>query len=587
MHDAAPMRQLTLRAIIAGMVLGGFMSLSNLYVSLKTGWSLGVSITAGILAFAIFSLLLKLRFVKSAFGILENNAMQSVASAAGYMTGGGTVAAIPALMMITGESMGAWPMFFWIMTIAMLGVVMAIPMKQQMINIEQLRFPTGVAAAETLRALHDHSGDSQNKAARYLTWAGVSGALVAFFRDAHARFIPFNIPDKFPIPGLTLAGRPGVDYTLAIEGSLIMVGAGAIMGFRATWSMLLGALVNYGGLAPWLYEKGIIDTKLGFKVIVGWSVWFGAAMILTSGLLAFALQWKTVVRAVRSVSSAFGGGDKQAIAEVPMSWFFIGLALISPLVIFLEWYLFGIKIWMGVLSVIMAFFMAIVACRATGETDTTPTSGLGKITQIAFGALDVGNVTTNLMTANVTGGVGIHSADLLTDLKSGYLLKADPRQQFWAQFLGVLAGSLFVVPAYHLLIPNADVLGSEKWPAPAAQTWKSVAELLAKGYHTLHPTAQVALFTGGLLGIALVLLETFCPRLKKYIPSPTAFGLAFTLPAYNSIAIFIGGCAALWIEKKNPALAEKTVVPVASGFIAGESMMGILIAILVVIGVLV
>ena len=90
--------QLTVRAAVAGMLLGGFMSLSNLYVALKTGWSIGVSITAGILAFAIFSALLRLGIVRKAFGILENNAMQSVASAAGYMTGGGTVAAIPALI---------------------------------------------------------------------------------------------------------------------------------------------------------------------------------------------------------------------------------------------------------------------------------------------------------------------------------------------------------------------------------------------------------------------------------------------------------------------------------------------------------
>ncbi len=587
MQEAQPQRQLTLRAAIAGMLLGGFMSLSNLYVSLKTGWSMGVSITAGILAFAIFSVLLKLRVVRSAFGMLENNAMQSVASAAGYMTGGGTVAAIPALMMITGETMGAWPMFFWISMIAMLGVVMAIPMKQQMINVEQLRFPTGTAAAETLRALHDHGDSADNKAARYLTWAGISGAVIAFFRDAHGRFIPFNIPEKFGIPGIKLAGRPLMDYTFALEGSLILIGAGMIMGFRAAWSMMLGAVINYGGLAPWLYENGVLDAKLGYKVIVSWSVWFGSAMILTSGLLAFAFQWKTVVRAVKSVSNAFGVGTQDTdIKEVPMSWFFIGCAIFAPIVIFLQWYLFGIKIWMGILSVFLSFFIAIVACRATGETDTTPTGALGKITQITFGALDAGNVTTNLMTANVTGGVGIHSADLLTDLKSGYLRKADPRQQFWAQFLGVMAGSIFVVPAYHLLIPTADVLGTDKWPAPGAQTWKSVAELLVKGFQTLHPTAQMALLVGGLLGIALVLLERYLPRWKKYIPSPTGLGLAFTMPAYNTIAMFIGALIALWLEKKKPEFAEKSVIPIGSGFIAGESLMGVLIAILVVLGVL-
>ena len=86
-------RQLTVRATIAGMLLGGFMSLSNLYVALKTGWSIGVSLTAGILAFAISAVLQKVRFTRVPFGMLENNAMQSVASAAGYMTGGGTVAA--------------------------------------------------------------------------------------------------------------------------------------------------------------------------------------------------------------------------------------------------------------------------------------------------------------------------------------------------------------------------------------------------------------------------------------------------------------------------------------------------------------
>lgn len=577
-------RQLSWRAAIVGMLLGGFMSLSNLYVSLKTGWSMGVSITAGILAFALFSLLLKVRLVKSEFGMLENNAMQSVASAAGYMTGGGTVAAIPALMMITGHSMGGWQMFFWISAIAFLGVIMAIPMKQQMVNVEQLRFPTGIAAAETLRALHDHEGT--NKKATYLTWAGVIGAVLGFFRDAHAKWIPFNLPEKLAFPG-SIKGRPLSDYTFAMEGSLIMVGAGAIMGFRAAWSMLLGSIINYVGLAPWLYEEGIIDPKLGYKSIVAWSVWFGSSMILTSGLLAFAFQWKTVIRALRSVGSAFGSDrDGMDNAEVPMSWFFIGLAIIAPLVVFLEWYLFDIKIWMGLISVFMSFFIAIVACRATGETDTTPTGALGKITQISFGALDAGNVTTNLMTANVTAGVGIHAADLLTDLKSGYLLKADPRQQFWAQFLGVLAGSVFVVPAYHLLIPSADLLGSDKWPAPGAQTWKGVAELLSKGFQTLHPSAQLAILVGGVLGIVLVLLEHALPRLKTYIPSATGLGLAFTMPAYNTIAMFVGASIALWLEKKKPELAEKTIVPVSSGFIAGESLMGILVAILVVLGLL-
>jgi putative OPT family oligopeptide transporter len=477
----------------------------------------------------------------------------------------------------------------------MLGVVMAIPMKQQMINVEQLRFPTGIATAETLKALYSSDSNTENASggskAKLLGYGGLIGAIVAFWRDAKASWIVWpNLPEKLsltPFFNAKLAGRPLADFTLSFEGSLVMLGAGAIMGFRAAWSMLLGAFINFAILAPWLYEKGIINSKLGYKHIVAWSVWFGSAMLLTSGLLSFAFQWRSVTRAIKSMSKAFGGPTSlEELTEVPMKWFFVGLIVLTPMVVFLEWFLFGIKIWMGFISVILGFFIAIVACRVTGETDTTPTGALGKITQITFGVLDPGNTTTNLMTANVTGGVGLHSADLLTDLKCGYLLKADAKQQFWAQFLGVLAGSLFVVPAYRLLIPTADLLGTDQWPAPGAQTWKGVAELLAKGFFTLHPSAQIALVAGGVLGIILVLLERWFPKWKKFIPSPAGLGLAFTTPAYNTISMFIGASIATIMEKKKPELAEKTVVPVSSGFIAGESLIGVLIAALVVAGIL-
>jgi len=642
--------ELTVRAIVAGMLLGGFMCLSNLYVSLKTGWSMGVAITAVILAFAIFTALAKVRIVKRHFGILENNIMQSTASAAGMMTGGGTVAAIPAMMMITGEVMGGWQMFVWIASIAMLGLIMSIPMKQQMINVEKLRFPSGIAAAETLKALHsaecraataetiagpsgaahagaatggsarDGSADGSasgasasggpgagagsgaaaapqavasetaapGRQARYLGIGGLIGAGVALLRDLRVPWMPFNLPERITIPFITLKGRPLADYTLSFEGSLMMIGAGAIMGWRAGWSMVFGALLNFGVFAPILYQHGIIDARLGYKYIVAWSVWFGSAMILTSGLLAFGLQWRTIARAIKSVSSAFTGEKLSAeeAREVPMIWFFIGLVLLSPIVIFLEWYLFGIKIWMGVISIILSFFIAIVATRATGETDITPTGALGKVTQITFGALDPGNATTNLMTANVTGGAGLHSADLCGVLKTGYILGADPRKQFWSQFFGVVAGSLFVVPAYRLLIPTADALGTDKWPAPGAQTWKGVAEMLAKGFSTLHPTAQWSLLAGGLLGIAIVLIERWRPRWRRWIPSATGFGLGFTTPANNTISMCIGAFIALMIERRRAADYDQKVVPVGSGFIAGESLIGVLIAALVVAGLL-
>src|SRR6185295_7595086 len=149
------------------------------------------------------------------------------------------------------------------------------------------------------------------------------------------------------------------------------------------------------------------------------------------------------------------------------------------------------------------FLLVVVAGRATGETDITPVGPLSKITQLTFGAIRPGNITTNLMTANISAGATAHAGDLLTDLKSGYILGANPRQQFLAQFFGVLAGGLVVVPAFFTLIPNVNLLGTEQWPAPAALVWRGVAELLAKGVGALHPTARIGLVIGAALGIVI------------------------------------------------------------------------------------
>jgi uncharacterized oligopeptide transporter (OPT) family protein len=189
------------------------------------------------------------------------------------------------------------------------------------------------------------------------------------------------------------------------------------------------------------------------------------------------------------------------------------------------------------------------------------------------------NITANLMTANVTASIASSSADLLTDLKSGYLLGANPRKQFLAQFAGVFAGTLVAVPGFYLLVPTADVLGGDKFPAPAAQVWRAVAELLGRGVHSLHPSALWAMAVGGLLGIAITLLERAFPKHRHLIPSPTGLGLAFVIPAWNSISMFLGALIAWVIAKKRPETADAYTISVASGFIAGESILGVLIAV--------
>ncbi len=160
-------KQLTWRAIIIGWVLGAVLSLTNIYIGLKAGWGFGVAITACILSYAIWTTFYKMRLAKTQMTILENNCMQSTASSAGYSTGGTLISAFAAYIMLNNETLPFWIMLGWVFFLAVLGVTMAVPMKRQMINVEQLRFPSGIAAAETLRALHA-VGQKGMRAARAL-----------------------------------------------------------------------------------------------------------------------------------------------------------------------------------------------------------------------------------------------------------------------------------------------------------------------------------------------------------------------------------------------------------------------------------
>ncbi len=600
-YQGDQMKQLTLRALVMGMGLGAVMACSNVYVGLKAGWSMGVAITSCILAFSIFAGLKRLFPRMSPYSILENNAMQSAASVAGAISSAGLVNAVPALMMLDPgaipPTMGARLAMLipWMVVISWLGVFLAVPAKRQLINIEQLPFPTGTAAATTLRALHA-TGSGAARQAKSLYVAGLVGAVISWWRDADAPWLKWypHIPSTWGTGWIkvgTYKGQPLTldKLTMSLEGSLLFVAAGAIISFRQAWSMMLGAVINYVILAPMMLNAGVIETP-SFRRISAWSLWTGVPMMVTSGLLLFFMNWRAVLRAFGTITKFFrphaGGPDPMERIEVPGSWFLAGFAVLGIVIILLGEQFFHIRWWMGLIAVLATFLLVVVAGRATGETDITPVGPLSKITQLTFGAIAPGNVSTNLMTANISAGATSSAGDLLTDLKSGYLLGANPRQQFLAQFFGVLAGACIAVPIYFVLIPNVNMLATEKWPAPAALVWRGVAELLAKGPASLHPTARIGLVVGALLGIILPLLEMGFPKAKKFIPSPTGLGLAFTINGFNVISMFLGALLAMGLRAAKPKVAEEFTVPVSSGIIAGESLMGVTIALLTIRGIL-
>jgi OPT family oligopeptide transporter len=582
------MPQLTWRAVLMGSLLGSVLSLTNLYIGLKAGWSFGVAITACILSYTIWATLYRVGLAKTPMTILENNCMQSTASSAGYSTGGTLVSAFAAYLMINHHSLPLPLLLAWVFFLAVLGVTMAIPMKRQMINIEQLRFPSGIAAAETLRALHSHGGRAV-RAARALGIAGILAAIDQFWMDG------LDLIDKYASTHLgagsitalvgkfdrAVFGEASIGRTVTFVWDPIFIAAGALTGLRVCFSMLLGATLCWAVFVPILQQQGII-TGTGFRSIVQWTLWGGVACMVTSGLLSFAMQWRSIVRAFGNLRKMFSSAESRTITEVdaleaPMSWFVAGQLISLVALAWLAKTTFDMPYWQSAVAVLLAFFLALVACRVTGETDTTPVGPMGKVTQLIFGCLSPGHMNINLMSANITAGAATSSADLLTDLKSGYLLGANPRKQFLAQFAGIFMGTVVTVLCFQVLVPNESVLGGNQFPAPAAQTWKAVAEAMSRGLETLHPVKIWSIVIGGIVGIILPLSAKLFPRYEKWIPSAAGLGLAWTFQWFTALQFFLGAVIGYAFQEARPKESEEYTFPVASGIIAGGSLMAVLL----------
>ena len=575
------MRQLTWRAVLMGSALGGLLSLTNLYIGLKAGWGFGVAITACILSYTIWTTLHRLGLARTPMTILENNCMQSTASSAGYSTGGTLISAFAAYLLLTAEPLSLPMLLAWVFFLAVLGVTMAIPMKRQMINVEQLRFPSGIAAAETLRALHAVD-DRGVRSARALAWAGGLAVLSKLWTEGlvllSPKLAPFMIGTWVTAFNQRVLGTAWMERTVLFSWEPMFIAAGAITGLRVSWSMLLGGVTAWMIFVPALQRSGVVEGS-GYATLVQWTLWGGVSCMVSASLLAFVMQWRTALRAFTDLRVVLGLGRRSshpvAALEAPASWFvggqlvgFLGLAWLGHAT-------FGMPYWQSAVAVVLSFFLALVACRVTGETDTTPVGAMGKITQLTFGVLHPGNIQVNLMSANITAAAAGSSADLLTDLKSGYLLGAHPRRQFLAQLAGIVVGTLVSVLAFRLLVPDSGALGTDQFPAPAAQTWRAVALALSGGVAALGPIKLWCIVAGALVGVALTVLPKLVPAYEHLVPSPAGLGLAWTFHFHYALLFFLGALLAWCIERRWPRQAEELTFPVASGWIAGESLMGV------------
>ncbi len=615
------MPQLTLRSGLTGALLGGVLCLTNLYIGIKTGWSLGVGITSVIISFAFFKALSKVG-LGDEMTVLENNAMQSCATAAGYMTGP-LIASIPAYMMFTGNVIPMWQVITWVIALALLGVLFAFPLKRRFINDDQLDFPEGKACGVVLDGLHTKDAGVGIFKAKTLAISGAMAAIFTVFRSGallekvHLKIlaVPPYLEDYLY---RVIEWRPSIkgtslrELTIGIETDLAMFAAGGLMGPRTGLSLILGGAINYFILAPHLIQVGIIlpgdDGAMGYKQITMWALWGGVAMMASASIFSFLSKPRVIISAFKSLRRRNGenlDGEDAEVArqmskiELPMRVFVIGIPVVGFFVVLMASSYFGMKVWLAVVAIPLVFVFALIGANSTGLTSITPVSALGKLTQLTYAMLAPGNIPTNLMTAGITAGTASNASNLLMDIKPGYMLGAKPRHQAMAHVIGAAVGTCVAVPVfYSLFAGDVELFGTEKMLLPSAVVWKAVADLLSQGLGVLHPTAQVAVIVGLILGVVFegadILLK------KRFLVTTVAFGLAFILPFSTSL-IMGSGALTFWLIKKITGVNEKGKsdeevdgenqrlpwyrrvfqdTTLCAGLVAGAAIMGILVMVI-------
>jgi uncharacterized oligopeptide transporter (OPT) family protein len=586
------MPQLTLRAGLTGMVLGGVLSLTNVYVGIRTGWTLGVGLTSVIVSFAAFKALAAMGLGKE-MTVLENNAMQSIATSAGYMTTP-LVSSLPAYMLVTNHVIPPVHVAIWIALLCLLGVLFAFPLKKRFINDEQLPFPEGYAAGVVMDNLHTGEGNEGLFKAKVLAVGAGLSALIEVLRSARVmealRLKLLVLPDYwddliYKVVTPRILGTPLCDLTVRFDSSIVMLGTGGLIGVKPAASLMLGAVLNYLIAAPILLKIGIIPHAT-FKAITTWSLWGGAAIMTTSSLWAFLSKPKIILQSFAGLLGRGGKKDLLADIELPMRVFVIGIPVVGAAVVVAGHLMFGVPLVTGALAVPLVFVFTLIAVNSTALTSITPGSALGKLTQLTFSVVARGDIGTNIMTAGITSEVSANASNLLMDIKPGYMLGAKPRQQAVGHVLGVIAGSLIAVPVFYSLFHgDISLFTSDRLPMPSAQVWRSVAEVLIHGFGSLHPTARIAMAVGAVVGVAIELLGQ---RTNGRFPlSGVAFGLGFILRFSDSLAMGVGALI-FWLaarRSRDPqSLVHRVFVKdqetLCAGVIAGGSLAGITLILL-------
>ncbi|MCE9672230.1 OPT/YSL family transporter [Myxococcus stipitatus] len=537
---AAQSLELTARALGMGLVVGALLAVTNVYMGLKLGWWESGSVTAAVLGFGGLAAVARRR--GSPYTVLENNLTQTAAVSVGAMpAAAGLLGALPALTLL-GMQVPGVGVAVWSVALGGLGVLAAHLLRRRLLVDEALAFPTGITTAELITTLHAAGAEERSGRGWWLSGAALVSAGLTLLRDVLRK-----LPGLVEAPG-ALGGVSAASLTWGVAWSPMLVAVGMMSGLRLGVSMLLGAAVAWGVLAPWLTGAGVVKGA-GYEAWLEWLTWPGVGLLVGSALVSLLAQARDFLGAARDLGSLRGG-------EGVPRWALWGGAGAGVVALGLGVELFGMSVAQGLLALVLLLPLCAVCARGAGQVDVSPVTQVGQLAQVTSGVLLPGAVAPNVASGGLVSGAAAQTGVSMWSLKTGHLLGASSTRMLVAQLVGVLAGSLVSVPAY-LLLTRAYGLGSQALPAPFSHQFRAVAELAVRGVDGLPPHAALAGGVAVLVGAALALAER--GRAERWLPSPVAMGIGFILPAYFAVTLCLGAGGAALARWATPEATERAV----------------------------
>lgn len=610
-------REITLKAVILGIVLAAILAGANAYLGLKVGLTVSASIPAAVISMAV------LRMFRQST-IVENNIVQTAASA-GESLAAGVIFTLPALVLL-----GYWSDFPFlpVMTIALcggvLGVLFTVPLRRALIVENPLRFPEGVATAEVLKA-----GEKRGSSARHITIAGLAGGALKFCQTG------LGLASS-TVTGAVKAGA--VTFGFGSELGVALLGVGYIVGLN------IAVLVFAGGAFAWflgipLY-MAFADPAQVQSLVAGATGYDAAEMIwderiryLGVGAMAVGGVWallsvirpmresiKSSIRAVRQVRAGKSAQLARTDRDIPANYLLYGTLVMAVPVLLVFLFvvdrsrleigggLFTGTILFGLLFALVAgFLFSSVSGYMTGlvGSSNNPVSGVTVLTllasslilmailgtQIDFGANEakatIGAATAVLLSGVVACAAAI-AGDNLHDLKTGHLLGATPHKQETMLIVGVAVSALCIAPILSILyaayglggsLPRPDMDPSQALQAPQAALMSSIAKGV---FHGGLPWSMIVM--GGILAVLLIFADQVQRRRGASFRLPVlAVAVGLYLPLELSVPIFVGGLVAYATAKarakRGESADEGPGILFASGLITGEALVGIILAV--------